>query len=122
MSELTRVSACRFCGQTAMVDATTEAEALHLATMQCDCDEAIRYKEMYRKAEEAVAKMEALYDDESVPEEIIKLMKQNIGLMREGVITEAQYKLRNGKKLKVKYTGSNYTIECSKADKKKVDV
>ena len=54
--------------------------------------------------------------------EIIDLMKQNIDLMRDGVLAEAQYKLRNGKKLKVKYSGSNYTIECSKADKKKVDV
>ena len=122
MSDITKISACKYCGQTAMVDAVTEAEALHLATMQCDCDEAMRYKEMHRKAEEAVAKMEALYGDESVPEEIIELMKQNIGLMRDGIIAEAQYKLRNGKKLKVKYSGSNYTIECSKADKKKVDV
>lgn len=121
MSE-TRLSACKFCGQTAMVEAVTEAEARHLATMQCDCDEAIRYKEMYRKAEEAVAKMEALYEEENVPEEVINEMLQNIQLMRDNQLTEAQYKLPTGKKLKIKYNGSNYTIECSKADKKKVDV
>ena len=117
----TRLSACKYCGQTTMVEAQTEAKALHMATMQCDCDEAMRYKDMHRKAEEAVEKMEALYSDESVPEEIIDLMKQNIDLMRDGVLAEAQYKLRNGKKLKVKYSGYSYTIECSKADKKKVD-
>lgn len=122
MSELTRLSACRFCGQTAMVDALTEAEALHLATMQCDCFDAGLYKETHERAECAAVEMQALYEAENVPKEVINEMLQNIQLMRDNQLTEAQYKLPSGKKLKIKYNGSNYTIECSKADKKKVDV
>ena len=121
MSE-TRLSACKFCGQTAMVEAVTEAEARHLATMQCDCFDARLYKEIHERAEHAAAEMKVLYEEENVPEEVINEMLQNIQLMRDNQLTEAQYKLPTGKKLKIKYNGSNYTIECSKADKKKVDV
>lgn len=122
MSDITKISACKYCGQTAMVEAETEAEALHLATMQCDCDEAQRYKDMHRKAEEAIVEMRNLYSAEQVPDEIIQLMEKNITMMRDGLLAEAQYKLKNGKKLKVKYSGYNYSIECSQSDKKKVDV
>ena len=59
---------------------------------------------------------------ENVPEEVILMMAQNIILMRDNQLAEAQYKLPSGKKLKMKYNGSDYTIECSKADKKKVHV
>ena len=122
MSDETRISDCRFCGQTAMVEAKSEAEALHLATMQCNCLNAQVYQETHMKAEEAAEEMKKLYLDENVPEEVILMMAQNIILMRDNQLAEAQYKLPSGKKLKMKYNGSDYTIECSKADKKKVHV
>ena len=122
MSDTAKFSACKYCGQTAMVEAQTEAEALHLATMQCNCFSAKGYQETHTKAEEATAEMKKLYFDESVPEEVILMMAGNIVLMRDNHLAEVQYKLPTGKKLKMKYNGSDYTIECSKADKKKVHV
>ena len=122
MSDETRISGCRFCGQTAMVEAKSEAEALHLATMQCNCLSAQVYQETHTKAEEATAEMKKMYFDESVPEEVILMMAGNIVLMRDNHLAEVQYKLTTGKKLKMKYNGSDYTIECSKSDKKKVHV
>ena len=71
------IGACKYCGQTAMVDAETEAEAVYQATMACDCVGAVQYREMQTKAGEAIAEMNELYLAEKVPERIIELMQQN---------------------------------------------
>ena len=118
----TRMSACKFCGQTAMVEAETEAEALHLATMNCRCQEACAYQEAYWKAEEAITEMREMYGTEKVQERLVDSMEDNIRMMALGIIAKVQYDLPNGKKLKVTKKGSSFSIECSRADKKKVDV
>lgn len=121
MSE-TRLSACKFCGQTTMVEAVTEAEALHLATMQCDCEDAFNYRSVYMKAEEAVTEMKALYGAEKVQDRLIETVEECINIMALGMLTKMALELPNGKKLKVARKGHGFSVECSKADKKKVDV
>ncbi len=116
------IGACKYCGQNAMVDAETEAEAIYQATMSCDCVGAIQYREMQTKAGEAIVEMSELYQAEKVPERIIELMRQNIREMAEHKLTRAQYILPNGKKLTVTRKGQGFTVETQKADKKKVDV
>lgn len=116
------IGACKYCGQTAMVDAETEAEAVYQATMACDCVGAVQYREMQTKAGEAIAEMNELYLAEKVPERIIELMQQNIQEMAEYNLTRAQFILPNGKKLTVTRKGQGFTVETQKADKKKVDV
>lgn len=44
MSEIIEFGACKYCGQIALVNAKTEAEAAQLATQQCDCAEAVEKK------------------------------------------------------------------------------
>ena len=92
------ISACKYCGQTAMVDAETEAEALHQAIMACDCIDAERYREIQIKAEGAILEMQQMYQAEKVPERIIELMRQNIWEMVEHNLTRAQFILPNGEK------------------------
>lgn len=118
----TKLSACKYCGQTAMVDAQTEAEALHLATMQCDCEDAFNYKSVYLKAEEAVTEMKVLYGSEKVQDSLIDIIEECISIMALGMLTKLAMELPNGKKLKVARKGHGFSVECSKADKKKVDV
>ncbi len=121
MSE-TKLSACKYCGQTAMVDAVTEAEALHMATMQCDCEDAFNYRSVYMKAEEAVTEMKEMYSAEKVQDRLIEITKDCIGIMAQGMLTKITLELPNGKKLKVARKNHGFSVECSKADKKKVDV
>ncbi len=118
----TRISACKFCGQTAMVEAETEAEAIHEATMHCDCDEARRYQEIKMRAEDAGLKMSQMYRDENVPEEIINLMYQTIDQMVEGRLQRTQFILPNGQKMQITMKGRGFIIEHSQAEKKKAEV
>lgn len=122
MSENTIFSACKYCGQTAMVEAQSEAEALHLATMQCDCEEAFNYRSVYLKAEEAITEMHEMYSDEKVQDRLTDIAEECIRIMALGMLTKMTLELPNGKKLKVARKGHGFTVECSKADKKKVDV
>ncbi len=120
--EHTRISACKFCGQTAVVEAETEEEALHEATMHCDCEEARRYQEIGMRAEDAGFKMSQMYEAENAPEEIIGLMYKAIDQMAEGRLQKAQFILPNGQKLQVTLKGVGFIIEHSQAEKKKVEV
>jgi len=121
MSE-TKLSACKYCGQTAMVDAETEAEALHLATMECDCEEAIAYQQIHMKMEEAITEMREMFQAERIQEHLINMMENNIRTMAAGLMSKAQYDLPNGKKLKVTKRDRGFSVECSSANKKKVEV
>lgn len=121
MSE-TILSACRYCGQTAMVEAETEAEALHLATMECDCEDAIEYQQLHVKMEEAITEMREMYKQERIQEHLINMMEDNIRIMASGHMSKAQYELPNGKKLKVTKKDRGFSVECSQANKKKVEV
>jgi len=122
MSDTAKFSACKYCGQTAMVEAQTEAEALHLATMQCDCEEALNYRSVYMKAEEAVTEMKEMYSAEKVQDRLIDIAEECIGIMALGMLNKMTLELPNGKKLKVARKGHGFSVECSKADKKKVEV
>lgn len=117
-----RITACRFCGQTAMVEADTEEEALHEATMRCNCDEALRYQEIRTRAEDAGLQMSQMYKSENVPEEIISLMYKLIDQMIESKLQKAQLTLPNGQKLQVTLKGTGFVVEHSQAEKKKVEV
>ena len=117
-----RITACKFCGQTVMVEADTEAEALHEATMRCNCDEALRYQEIRMRAEDAGLQMSQMYKAENVPEEIISQMYKAIDQMVEGRLQRAQLILPNGQKLQVTLKGTGFIVEHSQAEKKKVEV
>lgn len=118
----TRITACRFCGQTAMVEADTEEEAVYEATMRCNCDEALCYQEIRIKAENAGLQMSQMYKAENIPEEIISLMYKVIDQMVESRLQKAQLTLPNGQKLQVTLKGTGFVVEHSQAEKKKVEV
>ena len=117
-----RIAACKFCGQTIMVEADTEAAALHEATMHCDCEEAIRYQDIQIRAENAGLEMSQMYRAENVPEEIISLMYKAIDQMIANKLQKALFILPNGQKLQITLKGRGFVIEHNQAEKKKVEV
>lgn len=116
------ISACKFCGQTALIETENEAEALHLATMGCNCEEALNYREIYTRAAEAVEEMQELYREERVQERIIAIFREAIDLMALGIMTQCNVTLPNGKKLKISKRGNGFTINCARSDSKQVSV
>lgn len=115
-------SACKYCGQMASVEAETEAEALHLATMGCNCEDALNYQEIYIRAENATLEMQELYKDEKVQQKVIDLSATCIELMAGGLLQGMQLALPNGKKLKISKKGNGFTVSCSRSDSRQVSV
>lgn len=87
-AELSKMGACRFCGQTYMINVISEeAEEDFLdeqATLTCKCDDAMHYTK-FKKVEE---KIERILSDCS--EDAVEISKEALRLVEAGSITSAK--------------------------------
>ena len=107
------MAACRFCGQTFVVDAADEAQAAILATRQCVCDRAREERRIGDVIEDAQEKLAALFGRaaendgfEAVEEpETPHLLRDAVELVARRYIREITVQIYGAGAAKIRATG-----------------
>lgn len=109
----TVMAACRFCGQTYVVDAADEEQAAVLATRQCLCDRAREERRIGDVIEDAQEKLAALFGRaaendgfEAVEEpETLHLLRDAVELVARRCIREITVQIYGAGAAKIRATG-----------------
>ena len=129
MSNKVKAAPCNFCGQMITIDADehmTEAQEKEIATMCCNCDEAVEYKKEKKRKEKALENVEALFgkgapEGERCNGEIVGLLKMGIELIHTGEVARMTVNLRGGIKATVSQNGKGeINVERTETKKKKL--
>lgn len=97
-----RTGACIFCGQTQQLDPACDADQEklnHLATMQCDCADAVQYRNM----EEVSQQIDEAWG-EDMPEAAV-LAKQAVAYINKGAIQSIN--INTGECVKIKVSANS---------------
>ena len=99
---------CRFCGQTQMIQSEETLTAPQLeeqATMQCECDEAMVYKEVANRRKVAKKRVEELFGNEAgefkQSDKVLKEIVTAVDLVCDKMIKQITVTIRTGLKCRV---------------------
>lgn len=107
------MAACRFCGQTYVVDAADEEQAAVLATRQCLCDRAREERRIGDVIEDAQKKLAALFEESDVNEGFapveepgtLQLLRDAVELVARREIREIAVQIYGAGAAKIRATG-----------------
>ena len=99
---------CRFCGQTQMIQSEETLTAPQLeeaATMQCECDAAIAYKEVANRRKVAKKRVEELFGNEAgefkQSDKVVEEIMAAVDLVCDKLIKNITVTIRSGLKCRI---------------------
>ena len=107
MAKESKTGACRFCGQSIIVEGGADMTAPQLeeaATMACECEKAMAYKETKTRRETAKQRVEELFGDaseEKQPEAVRKIILDVVDSICDKKMKSATITVREGLKCRV---------------------
>jgi len=103
-----QTGSCRFCGQTQMISSEeklTEPQLEEQATMQCECDAALAYKEAANRRKVAKQRVTELFGSEAgefkQPEKVVEEIMVAVDLVCDKMIRQITVTIRAGLKCRV---------------------
>ena len=98
-----QTGSCRFCGQTQSIvseERLTEPQLEEQATMQCECDEALAYKEAANRRQVAKQRVTELFGEGAgeyrQPEAVINAIMQSVDLVCDKATKQIVFTIRTG--------------------------
>lgn len=108
MSKESKTGACRFCGQSIIIDGgaeMTEQQLEEAATMRCECEKATEYQESANRRTVAKQRVRELFGEEAgqfkQPEEVQAIVLNAVDTICDKKMKAAAVTIRKGLKAKV---------------------
>lgn len=109
MSMMNDTAPCMFCGQIRQISAEnelTDEQAIEMATMSCDCPEAIAYQKDKKRKEKAMSHISVLFGEEAearmkIKEDIVEIMMAATEQIYDGDLDSITLSIPGGVKAKI---------------------
>lgn len=109
MKRKMQTAPCRFCGQMIQFEGDsdlTDPQAQEIATMNCECEEAVRYQREKNRKENALKNVSTLFGEGAVKEKrvgdgILNILRAAVEEVYTGEIARVTLNLRGGVKASI---------------------
>lgn len=119
---------CRYCHQIFNVDGYTEDERNENATLNCKCNEALKYKSMIEKYEEAEGHIQDLFGDNAdtygfkpVDNEIIEILNNAAKMVAKAIIRDITVKISSDSQAKISSGADTIKVQRQRTNTVKFD-
>lgn len=123
-----QTEACRYCGQIVQFEAgkaLTDEQAMEMAALNCECEDAVKYQKWMKQEKKALENVQKLFGEEAEPENresegIVAILNAAVLGICNGEIEKIALSLPGGVKATISQGKENIKVERTETKKRQL--